>query len=74
MNLGPHAFFILAAYGAAAAIVLGLIGRAVLDHRAQVKALAALEARGARRRSVAIAETAAASTAEPAATTGGPPA
>ena len=51
MDLGPHAFFILAAYGAAAAIVLGLVGRAVLDHRAQARALAALEARGARRRS-----------------------
>ena len=67
MDLGPHAFFILAAYGAAAAIVLGLIARAVLDHRAQVKALATLEARGARRRSAAEA----ASAAEPAA--GGPP-
>jgi heme exporter protein CcmD len=72
MDLGPHAFFILAAYGAAAAIVLGLIGRAVLDHRAQAKALAALEARGARRRSAGGA--AAVSAAEPAATAaGGPP-
>jgi heme exporter protein D len=53
MDLGPHAFFILAAYGAAAIIVLGLILRAVTDHRAQVKALAELEARGARRRSAA---------------------
>jgi heme exporter protein D len=52
MDLGPHAFFILAAYGAAALVVLGLVARAVLDHRAQVRALASLEARGARRRSV----------------------
>jgi heme exporter protein D len=51
MDLGPHAFFILAAYGAAAVVVAALIGRAVVDHRAQAKALADLEARGARRRS-----------------------
>ena len=65
MDLGPHAFFILAAYGAAALVVLGLVARAVLDHRAQARALANLEARGARRRS------ATASAAEPAATAAG---
>ena len=54
MDLGPHAFFILAAYGAAALVVLGLVARAVLDHRAQVRALARLEARGARRRSAVV--------------------
>ncbi|MBB3808847.1 heme exporter protein CcmD [Pseudochelatococcus contaminans] len=42
--------YILAAYAAAAAVVGGLILRAVLDHRAQVRELAALEARGVRRR------------------------
>jgi heme exporter protein D len=51
MDLGPHAFFILAAYGATALIVLGLILRAFLDYRAQLRALAELEGRGARRRS-----------------------
>ena len=51
MDFGPHAFFILAAYGAATLILAGLILRAFLDHRAQVAALADLEARGARRRS-----------------------
>ncbi len=51
MDLGPHAFFILAAYAATAAILAGLVLRAALDHRAQVRALAELEARGARRRS-----------------------
>lgn len=53
MELGPHAFFILAAYAATALIVLGLILRAVLDHRAQLRALADLEGRGLRRRSEA---------------------
>ena len=51
MNLGPHAFFIVAAYAATAIIVAALILRAVLDHRAQVRALAELEARGVTRRS-----------------------
>jgi heme exporter protein D len=53
MDLGPHAFFILAAYGAAASILSALIGRAVIDYRAQARALAELEVRGARRRSAA---------------------
>jgi heme exporter protein D len=51
MDLGPHAFFIIAAYAATAVIVGGLILRAVLDHRAQLRALAELEGRGVRRRS-----------------------
>ena len=51
MDLGPHAGFILAAYGAAA-IVLGLVALWVLlDYRAQRQALAALEAQGISRRS-----------------------
>ncbi len=51
MDLGPHAFFILASYGFTALVVAGLIVRAVADHRRQVKALAELEGRGVRRRS-----------------------
>jgi heme exporter protein D len=51
VDLGPHAAFIVAAYGATALIVAALIGRAVLGQRAQTKALAELEVRGARRRS-----------------------
>jgi heme exporter protein D len=51
MDLGPHAFFIVAAYAVTAAIVGGLIVGAVLDHRAQLRALAELEGRGMRRRS-----------------------
>ncbi len=51
MDLGIHAGFILAAYGAAV-IVLGLVVLWVmLDHRAQRRALAALEAQGISRRS-----------------------
>jgi heme exporter protein D len=51
MNLGPHAFFIVAAYAVTALVVAALILRAVVDHRAQVRALAELEGRGMRRRS-----------------------
>jgi heme exporter protein D len=51
MDLGPHAFFIVAAYAATAVIVSGLVLRAVLDHRAQLRALAEMEGRGMRRRS-----------------------
>jgi heme exporter protein D len=51
MELGPHAVFIVAAYVVTAAIIAGLIVHAVLGHRAQRRALAALEGRGVRRRS-----------------------
>ena len=51
MNLGPHAAFILAAYAAALAVVLGLIGWVVADHAAQRRLLVDLEARGVTRRS-----------------------
>lgn len=44
---GRYAVFIWAAYGAAALILAGLVLRAVLDHRAQRRALARLEARAA---------------------------
>jgi heme exporter protein D len=49
--LGPHAAFIVAAYAITALVVLGLIVWAVVDHRAQLRALADLDARGVRRRS-----------------------
>lgn len=54
-SLGPHAGFILASY-AAVAIVLGWLTLAILlDHRAQKRALAALEQRGAGRRPGSVA-------------------
>ena len=51
MNLGPHAGFILAAYGAAVLILAALVAWIVLDHRAQKRALGELEMRGVTRRS-----------------------
>jgi heme exporter protein D len=51
MHLGPHAAFIIAAYAVTAAVLAGLILYGLLDHRAQVRALAELEGRGVRRRS-----------------------
>ena len=51
MNLGPHADFIVAAYAIAAVVIASLIAWVVLDHRAQKRSLAQLEARGATRRS-----------------------
>jgi len=46
-----HASFIIGAYSITALVVAGLILRAYVDHRLQQRALAALEARGAGRRS-----------------------
>jgi len=51
VNLGPYAGFIVAAYAAALAVVVILIGWIVADHRAQRRTLADLEARGIVRRS-----------------------
>jgi heme exporter protein D len=51
MNLGPHAFFIVSAYGVAALIVGAMIAWVVLDHRRQARRLADLEAHGITRRS-----------------------
>ncbi len=51
MNLGPHAGFIVAAYGMALLVIGGLIGWIVADHRAQMRTLDELEARGIARRS-----------------------
>lgn len=49
-GLGPHAGFIIAAYGAFAVVLGGLIAVVLLDHAKQKKALAELERRGAGRR------------------------
>ena len=51
LNLGPYAGFIIAAYAAALAVVAGLIGWIIADHRAQMRTLHDLEARGVSRRS-----------------------
>jgi heme exporter protein D len=51
MNLGPHAFFIVAAYATATLIVAALIAWVMFDHRTQTRTLDALEARGVLRRS-----------------------
>jgi heme exporter protein D len=50
MNLGPHADFIVAAYAVAVAVVVLLIGWVAVDHVAQKRRLAKLEARGGARR------------------------
>lgn len=49
--MGTHAFFIAFSYILTALVIGGLILRAVIDHRAQTRALAELEARGISRRS-----------------------
>jgi heme exporter protein D len=51
VNLGPHADFIIAAYAVATLVIAALIGWVALDHRAQRRKLANLEARGVARRS-----------------------
>ncbi|WP_245443271.1 heme exporter protein CcmD [Labrys okinawensis] len=51
MDLGPHWAFIVWAYGLAAAVIATLVAWVVLDHKAQLKTLAELEAQGLRRRS-----------------------
>ena len=56
MNLGPHAAFILAAWGMGVVVVAGLIGWVIVDYRAQKRVLGDLEARGVTRRSAAIKE------------------
>lgn len=53
LGFGPHAGFILAAYGMVVVVIAVVIGATLLDHRAQKKSLADLEARGIRRRSAA---------------------
>ena len=44
---GRHAVFIWSAYGVTTLIALALVIRAIVDHRAQRRALARLEAEGA---------------------------
>ncbi|MGD9785725.1 MAG: heme exporter protein CcmD [Hyphomicrobiaceae bacterium] len=51
MDLGPHAGFIWASYGAVALVLGLLVLWLVLDGRRQRRLLAELEARGVRRRS-----------------------
>jgi heme exporter protein D len=52
MDLGPHAAFIVIAYGfAVLLIVTVMIAWIVVDHRRQTRSLAELEARGVTRRS-----------------------
>ena len=51
MELGAHAGFILAAYAAALIVIGALVLWVHFDHRAQQRAIAALEAQGVTRRS-----------------------
>ena len=51
MDLGPHAAFIIAAYAVVAVVMCGLVAWLILDGRRPQRTLAALEARGVRRRS-----------------------
>jgi heme exporter protein D len=53
MNLGPHAAFIWASYGAVALVLAGLIIWLIYDGRHQQRRLADLEARGLGRRRAA---------------------
>ena len=57
MTLGPHADFIVAAYGIAVMVVAALIGWVALDYRAQKRSLERLEERGITRRSERTVET-----------------
>lgn len=51
LGLEEHAAFILISYAITVAVVVGLVVWVVLDRRGRERDLAALEARGARRRS-----------------------
>ncbi len=42
MDLGAHATYIVAAYGFTALVIAGLVAHAILDRRAQERALARL--------------------------------
>jgi heme exporter protein D len=55
MDLGPHAAFIVIAYGFATLIVAAMIAWIAFDYRRQTRSLAELEARGVTRRSERIA-------------------
>lgn len=56
LGLGPHAGFIVAAYGVTLVVIAALVLWILLDHRALITRLHRLEARGARRRSGARAD------------------
>ena len=43
MDLGPHAAFILGAYGFTALVIVALVAHAILDRRVQDRALARLQ-------------------------------
>ena len=51
MDLGPHAYFIVASYAAAGFIVALLIGWIVAENRSLKRTLADFESRGITRRS-----------------------
>lgn len=51
MDLGPHAGFILTAYFMAAVVLVALVIWIAADHRLQIRAIDALESKGAKRRS-----------------------
>jgi heme exporter protein D len=51
VNLGPHADFIVAAYGLTAFVIAAMVAWVVLDHAAQRRILGDLEERGVTRRS-----------------------
>jgi heme exporter protein D len=51
MDLGPHAAFVWASYGAVAVVLSLLVVWLVLDGRRQQRLIDELEARGIRRRS-----------------------
>ncbi|HRY07507.1 MAG TPA: heme exporter protein CcmD [Hyphomicrobiaceae bacterium] len=51
MDLGPHAIFIWASYGAVAVVLLVLVAWLLWDGRHQQRLLEDLENRGVRRRS-----------------------
>ncbi|MGI9381938.1 MAG: heme exporter protein CcmD [Methyloligellaceae bacterium] len=51
LDLGPHAAFIVAAYGAVALVLAGLVTWLLADDRKQRRVLAELEASGVTRRS-----------------------
>jgi heme exporter protein D len=52
IDLGPHADFILAAYGVALLVLIVLIAWIALDYRSQRRRVAELESQGITRRSV----------------------
>ena len=51
MDLGPHASFIVSAYGFAVLVVAAIVAWVVTDHRQLTRRLAELETRGITRRS-----------------------